>query len=41
MRTPDKIEMTVRAVRSSATSSESDLGNHTLGYLQNDWYITG
>ncbi|MFD9030840.1 hypothetical protein ACFVZW_06755 [Streptomyces sp. NPDC059567] len=40
VRTPDKIEMPVEAVRSSATFSESDLGNYTLEYLANDWYIT-
>ncbi|MEV6703864.1 hypothetical protein AB0M68_43280 [Streptomyces sp. NPDC051453] len=40
VRTPDKIEMPVQAVRSSAAFSESDLGNYTLEYLKNDWYIT-
>ncbi|MFE5485192.1 hypothetical protein [Streptomyces sp. NPDC056527] len=40
VRTPDKIEMPVEAVRSSATFSESDLGSYTLEYLANDWYIT-
>jgi hypothetical protein len=40
VRTPDKIEMPVEAVRSSATFSESDLGSYTLEYLKNDWYIT-
>ncbi|MFJ5138713.1 hypothetical protein [Streptomyces sp. NPDC088707] len=38
--TPGKIEMPVEAVRSSATFSESDLGDYTLEYLRNDWYIT-
>ncbi|MGW1378448.1 hypothetical protein ACWD6P_29840 [Streptomyces sp. NPDC002446] len=40
VRTPEKIEMPVEAVRASATFSESDLGNYTLEYLKNDWYIT-
>ena len=40
VRTPDKIEMPVESVRSSATFSESDLGSYTLEYLKNDWYIT-
>ncbi|MFE7245301.1 hypothetical protein [Streptomyces sp. NPDC057580] len=40
VRTPDKIEMPVEAVRTSATFSESDLGSYTLEYLKNDWYIT-
>lgn len=40
MRTPDKIEMPVEAVRVSVTFSESDLGSYTLEYLKNDWYIT-
>lgn len=40
VRTPGKIEMPVEAVRSSATFSESDLGNYTLEYLRDDWYIT-
>ncbi|TJZ44631.1 hypothetical protein FCH28_30465 [Streptomyces piniterrae] len=40
VRTPDKIEMPVQAVRASATFSESDLGSYTLEYLHNDWYIT-
>ncbi|MEV8021466.1 hypothetical protein AB0O76_35100 [Streptomyces sp. NPDC086554] len=40
VRTPDKIEMPVEAVRADATFSESDLGSYTLEYLKNDWYIT-
>lgn len=40
VRTPDKIEMPLEAVRSSATFSESDLGSYTLEYLKNDYYIT-
>ncbi len=40
VRTPDKIEMPVEAVKASATFSESDLGSYTLEYLKNDWYIT-
>ncbi|WP_209446030.1 hypothetical protein [Streptomyces sp. MZ04] len=40
VRTPDRIEMPVEAVRSSATFSESDLGSYTLEYLKDDWYIT-
>ncbi|MFG2632077.1 hypothetical protein [Streptomyces sp. NPDC048473] len=39
VRTPDRIEMPVEAVRASATFSESDLGSYTLEYLKNDWYI--
>ncbi|MGW2182794.1 hypothetical protein ACWCXX_32885 [Streptomyces sp. NPDC001732] len=39
VRTPDKIEMPVEAVRSSATFSENDLGSYTLEYLKNNWYI--
>ncbi|MEU9091585.1 hypothetical protein ACIOEW_39960 [Streptomyces sp. NPDC087901] len=40
VRTPDKIDMPVEAVRASAAFSESDLGSYTLEYLKNDWYIT-
>ncbi|MFB4419981.1 hypothetical protein C5F59_002680 [Streptomyces sp. QL37] len=40
VRTPDKIEMPVEAVRASVTFSESDLGSYTLEYLDDDWYIT-
>jgi hypothetical protein len=40
VRTSNKIEMPVEAVRASATFSESDLGSYTLEYLKNDWYIT-
>ncbi|MFJ6852311.1 hypothetical protein ACIQM3_17555 [Streptomyces sp. NPDC091271] len=40
VRTPDKIEMPVEAVRASVPFSESDLGSYTLEYLENDWYIT-
>ncbi|MGW0315642.1 hypothetical protein [Streptomyces flavidovirens] len=40
VRTPDKIEMPLEAVRASATFSESDLGSYTLEYLENDYYIT-
>lgn len=40
VRTPDKIEMPVQAVKASATFSESDLGSYTLEYLKNDWFIT-
>ncbi|MDX2681471.1 hypothetical protein [Streptomyces soliscabiei] len=40
VRTPDKIEMPVVAVRASVTFSESDLGSYTLEYLKNDWYVT-
>ncbi|MGW7080420.1 hypothetical protein [Streptomyces sp. NPDC054866] len=40
VRTPDKIEMPVEAVKSSATFTEDDLGSYTLEYLKNDWYIT-
>ncbi|MFJ8660901.1 hypothetical protein [Streptomyces sp. NPDC093795] len=38
--TPDKIEMPLEAVRSSATFTESDLGSYTLEYLKDDYYIT-
>ncbi|MBT2476854.1 hypothetical protein [Streptomyces sp. ISL-94] len=40
VRTPDKIEMPLEAVRASATFSESDLGSYTLEYLENDYYVT-
>jgi hypothetical protein len=40
VRTPDKFEIPVEAVRASATFTESDLGDCTLEYLKNDWYIT-
>ncbi|MFI0990200.1 hypothetical protein [Streptomyces exfoliatus] len=40
VRTPEKIEMPLEAVRSSATFTESDLGSYTLEYLKNDYYIT-
>ncbi|MFF3288742.1 hypothetical protein [Streptomyces sp. NPDC003023] len=40
VRTPDRIEMPVEAVRPAATFSESDLGSYTLEYLKHDWYIT-
>ncbi|MEU1654482.1 hypothetical protein ACH46N_28715 [Streptomyces pristinaespiralis] len=40
VRTPEKIEMPVEAIRASVTFSESDLGSSTLEYLKNDWYIT-
>lgn len=40
VRTPDKVEMPVEAVKASATFSESDLGSYTLEYLKDAWYIT-
>ncbi|GHI84986.1 hypothetical protein Sxan_23500 [Streptomyces xanthophaeus] len=40
VRSPDKVEMPLESVRSSATFSESDLGSYTLEYLGNDYYIT-
>ncbi|MCZ4125210.1 hypothetical protein [Streptomyces sp. H39-S7] len=40
VRTPDKIEMPLEAVRSSATFSEDDLGSYILEYLKSDWFIT-
>lgn len=40
VRTLDKIEMPLEAVRSSATFSEEDLGSYTLEYLKNDYYVT-
>ncbi|MFK4600454.1 hypothetical protein [Streptomyces pristinaespiralis] len=40
VRTLDKIEMPLEAVRSSATFTESDLGSYTLEYLKDDYYIT-
>ncbi len=40
VRTLDKIEMPLEAVRSSATFSEEELGSYTLEYLENDYYIT-
>ncbi|WP_395359013.1 hypothetical protein ACHGLA_03270 [Streptomyces sp. YH02] len=40
VRAPGKVEMPVEAVRASATFTESDLGDYTLEYLRNEWYIT-
>ncbi|MDQ0700972.1 hypothetical protein [Streptomyces sp. W4I9-2] len=40
VRTLDKIEMPLEAVRSSATFTENDLGSYTLEYLKNDYFIT-
>ncbi|MFD3725398.1 hypothetical protein [Streptomyces sp. NPDC058671] len=40
VRSLDKIEMPLEAVRSSATFTESDLGSYTLEYLEDDYYIT-
>lgn len=40
VRTPDKIDMPAEVVRASVTFSESELGNSTLEYLKNNWYIT-
>ncbi len=39
VRTLDRIEMPLEAVRSSATFSEEDLGSYTLEYIANDYYI--
>lgn len=35
----DKVEIPVAAVKSSATFTSSDLGDYTLQYLGNAWYI--
>ncbi|MEU9162710.1 hypothetical protein AB0D29_20855 [Streptomyces sp. NPDC048424] len=40
VRTLEKIEMPLEAVRSSATFTESDLGSYTLEYLEDDYFIT-
>ncbi|MFI9048290.1 hypothetical protein [Streptomyces sp. NPDC053427] len=40
VRSRDKIEMPVEAVRASVTFTENDLGSRTLEYLKNNWYIT-
>ncbi|MFI6090659.1 hypothetical protein [Streptomyces sp. NPDC051218] len=40
VRTTDKVEMPVEAVKASASFTENDLGSYTLEYLDNDWYIT-
>jgi hypothetical protein len=40
MRSPDKVEIPVGAVKASMTFSEEELGDSTLEYLKNDWYIT-
>ncbi len=40
VRTPDRIEMPLEAVRTSATFSEDDLGSYTLEYLEDDYFIT-
>ncbi|MFF3838120.1 hypothetical protein [Streptomyces sp. NPDC001930] len=38
--TPGKIDVPVEAIRSSVTFTEEELGDSTLEYLRNDWYIT-
>jgi hypothetical protein len=40
MRSPGKVEIPVGAVKASMTFSEEELGDSTLEYLKNDWYIT-
>ncbi|MET9698542.1 hypothetical protein ABZY31_16665 [Streptomyces sp. NPDC006529] len=40
VRGPERVEMPLEAVRSSATFTEEDLGSYTLEYLKNDYYIT-
>ncbi|GGU65383.1 hypothetical protein GCM10010274_62540 [Streptomyces lavendofoliae] len=40
VRTLDRIEMPLEAVRTSATFSEDDLGSYTLEYLEDDYFIT-
>lgn len=40
VRSPDKIEMPVKAVKATTTFSESNLGSYTLEYMNNAWYIT-
>ncbi|OPC77798.1 hypothetical protein B4N89_36575 [Embleya scabrispora] len=38
-RRPDRVEVPAKAVRASVPFSESDLGNQTLQYIDNAWYI--
>ena len=40
VRSPDKVEIPVGAVKASMTFSEDELGDSTLEYLKTDWYIT-
>lgn len=38
--TPAKVEIPTAAIRASVTFSESELGNSTLEYLKDNWYVT-
>lgn len=40
VRSPDKVEIPVGAVKASMTFHEDELGDSTLEYLKDDWYIT-
>ncbi|MFH8739413.1 MULTISPECIES: hypothetical protein [unclassified Streptomyces] len=37
--TPDRFEMPTESIRSSVTFSESDLGDSTMEYMKDEWYI--
>jgi hypothetical protein len=41
METPSKVEIPAGAIKASVTFSEHELGDSTLEYLKNNWYITG
>lgn len=41
VRSPGKVEIPVGAIKASMTFSEDELGDSTLEYRKNDWYITG
>lgn len=41
VRSPGKVEIPVEAVKASMTFGEDELGDSTLEYLKDDWYITG
>ncbi|GGK16321.1 hypothetical protein GCM10011583_55280 [Streptomyces camponoticapitis] len=36
---PDRFEMPAASIRSSETFSESDLGDSTMGYMKDEWYV--
>ncbi|MFI6875299.1 hypothetical protein ACIBL6_17860 [Streptomyces sp. NPDC050400] len=40
MPTPDKAEIPTAAIKASVTFSEDELGDSTLEYLKNNWFIT-
>ncbi len=40
VRSPAEVEIPAGAIKASMTFSEDELGDSTLEYLKNDWYIT-